>query len=430
MATTFSVSPQEQQKHVWHELLNHNNYSSESEAEQESSDDTAAATSTAAASTSDDSQLQQKSLREWPSYDHVMGDMADADYNHTLTCPFDVVKNQAETSGCSKTICAHGAVCCAKLELFSLPDNYAGTIYTGLLEPASTSEHCILRLSSAMKPPNLEMKSTWARALLYATGEKLRNAKLFPTAALKVFRDKGVRSGNLLFGGSKIGQREADYFAHCMCTSMTEQMPRGVKPFVRKFWKYSDYPLSLGTSDFCTHKADGTTGTSSSANTTTTDQPEFPFALILRPRVATAVTAASPDANTPEPPDAALVDSFDAFLDGVLSTPVGTVLFDVFACPDPFAVPDPSKLQRIGRVTTTSKMIQSAPSDGLFFRHQKKEEDYALKPGWRQALKTQVTIDQGNTKGTIGRLAGWKLFEQHIKEESYEDFEREFERQI
>ena len=51
-------------------------------------------------------------------------------------------------------------------------------------------------------------------------------------------------SGNLLFGGSKVGQRESDYFSHCQCTSMTERMPRLIKPFVKKFWEYSDYPVS------------------------------------------------------------------------------------------------------------------------------------------------------------------------------------------
>jgi hypothetical protein len=405
MATTAtSLSTEEQQQRVWNELLAHNNYPEETTASPQASEG-----------------------RQWPTYDHLIADMADADYHHTLTCPYDVVKNQEETCGRSKTISPHGAVCRAKLELFPLPDNYAGSPYTGLLQPGTNSEHCILRLSSAMRPPNLEITSSWARTLLYASGEKLRNAKLFPTAALKVFR-QDVQSGNLLFGGSKIGQREADYFAHCQASSMTERMPRLVKPFVKKFWRYSDHPLSLGTSEFCTHRNDG------SATETEGDfqtEVNFPFAVILRPcknRNSTASSTASTTTTTPvsssnSTTTDAFADSFDAFLDDVLSTPAGTVLFDVFACPDPFAVPDPSKLQRIGRITTTSEMIQSAPDDGLFFRHQKKEEDYDLRPSWREALKAQVSMDAGKVKGTIGQLAGWKLFEEHINKETYENFE-------
>jgi hypothetical protein len=154
----------------------------------------------------------------------------------------------------------------------------------------------------------------------------------------------------------------------------------------------------------------------------------FPFAVILRPCTdrnnATTSTESTPTTSNSSSKNDAFADSFDAFLDDALTTPAGTVLFDVFACPDPLNVPDPSKLQRIGRITTTSKMIQSAPNDGLFFRHQKKEEDYDLRPLWREALKAQVSLDAGKVKGTIGQLAGWKLFEEHINQETYENFER------
>ena len=194
---------------------------------------------------------------------------------------------------------------------------------------------------------------------------------------------------------------------------MTEQMPRPVKPFVRKFWTYSDYPLSLGVSDFCSCNAEG--------SEIADDGLRFPFAVILRPCVRNDDSHGD---GTAEQNGSNVEDSFDCFLDRTLSVPPGTVLFDVFACPEPTDVPDASKLQRIGRITTTSGMIQSSASDGLFFRHQKKEEDYALRPDWPKALQAQVTINDGRTTGTIGKLAGWKLFEQHIAEGSYVDFER------
>lgn len=265
-----------------------------------------------------------------------------------------------------------------------------------------------------MKPPSLGVQSKWGRAVLYATGEKIRRARLFPCAALKVFR-RGAPSGNLLFGGSKVGQREHDFFAHCLCTSMTEQMPRAVKPFVRKFWTYSDYPLSLGVSDFCRPSSQGDDTVNADADLS------FPFAIILRPRMDGTHHGPSNDATGTN--NGTFEDSFDEFLDRALHIPAGTVLYDVFACPEPQDVPDSSKLQRIGRISTTSAMIKSSAHDGLFFRHQRKEEDYALRPAWRDALKAQVTINQGQTTGTIGTLVGWKLFEQHIGDETYVDFE-------
>jgi hypothetical protein len=220
-------------------------------------------------------------------------------------------------------------------------------------------------------------------------------------------------SGNLLFGGSKIGQREVDYFEHCQCTSMTERMPRAVKPFVGKFWKYSNYPLSLGISEFCSHDTKGAAAT---------PRANFPFALILKPCLHDdhLVDATAADASSGDNADTA----FDGFLDKVMAVQTGKKLFDLYACRNPNDVPDASKLERIGSIYTTSEMLPSKANDGVFFKHQKKEDDYDLRPGWREALKATVAIDDGATKGTVGQLAGWKLFEQHIAEGSYVDFEK------
>lgn len=175
---------------------------------------------------------------------------------------------------------------------------------------------------------------------------------------------------------------------------------------MRKFWKYSDYPLSLGVSEFCSYNVNG--------EEVEADSLSFPFAVILKPCLAAENTAAIPDSES----------AFDNFLERILNVPENTVLFELFACPDPYDVPDPSKLQRIGRVVSTSTMFPSVPNDGLFFKHQKKEDDYNLRPSWRQALQAKISIDDGQIKGTVGQLAGWKLFEQHISQEQYVDFER------
>jgi len=55
---------------------------------------------------------------------------------------------------------------------------------------------------------------------------------------------------------------------------MTERMPYAIKPFVRKFWEYSDYPLSLGVSDFCQPIHN---------NEQEDEELNFPFAVILKP---------------------------------------------------------------------------------------------------------------------------------------------------
>jgi len=192
--------------------------------------------------------------REWPTYAALMTDVAKSDYTHVLECPHDTVdkarikpaedtiskrslfkKKETKIPSFCKSLCAHGVVCLAKMELFpNPPDNNDVAPYTGLLEPGQTVEHCLLRLSSAAKPPAKEMDSVMGRLVLGAVGGKLADAKLFPTAALKAFRGKGVRSGNLLFSGAKTGQPETDFFAHCLCTQVSEKVSRSLKPIIKK----------------------------------------------------------------------------------------------------------------------------------------------------------------------------------------------------
>jgi len=261
-----------------------------------------------------------------------------------------------------------------------------------------------------MKPPSFEIKSKFARSLLLGVaGKKLQNAKLFPTAAVKVFRGGGSHSGNLLLLGCKVGQPEEDYFAHCLSTQATEKMPKMLKPFVKKFWTYSDHPLSLGTSDFCGKSVDGIPVKNDSIN--------FPYIVVFKPIYRGITPSAENDGNN--------FNSFDRFLDDVHSIPEGSHLFDIFAAPDPKSVADPSKLQRIGRIVSTSSMMKSSPNDRLFFKHQRREEDFVFRPNWHgEAKSTQVIMDGGKIKGPVAAIAGWRLFEEQIVCRQYVDYEK------
>lgn len=168
--------------------------------------------------------------------------------------------------------------------------------------------------------------------------------------------------------------------------------------------------MSLGVSEFCATDADGEQVEVSTIN--------FPFALVLKPSAYLQGLTGQDEKIDAE-------SSFDNFLDSVLNLPSGAVLFDLFACADPKDSPDPTKLQRIGRITSTSPMLPSNPNDGIFFKHQKKEDDYKLRPDWTKALQTKVSIDNGKTTGTVGSLAGWKFFEQQIAQGCYIDYENE-----
>ena len=385
------------------------------------------------------------SRRQWPSYDTVVSDITQSDYSENLRCPHDM-RFLSGGNG-SKTLCPHGVVCKAKIEMFDQPPSNQqqdSPQYTGLLKSGQTIEHCIVRLSSAMRPPNDVVKNPVAQAVLRAAGSKLRKARLFPCAAIKCFRGENKDSGNVLFSGCKVGQSETDYFAHCQCTQLSERMSPALKPLVRPFWKYSDHPLSLGISDYCAFDLNGRPPEEGDI--------QFPYVLILNPVMKMGVntttnaslerlnsafatgtcldpsqhsTASTPKgskgANTKKKEKSKKSEPFDNFLDDLKTIEPGTTLFDLFACPEPNAVPDPTRLFRIGRIVTVSEMLPSPPNDNLFFRHQRKEDDFALRPGWKADTKIKCSV--GKDRGTIAKLAGWELFEANIQTKKFVDFE-------
>lgn len=192
-------SPSQQLETVWDHLLQHNTSTCQNEGE-----------------------------KKWPHYKAILDDITTADYTEVLQCPHDIVKKSRKNKnffgngtsdddttfgndGMSKAFCAHGAVVCAKIEMFQsekkeedsdCDDGGCTRKYTGLLSPGTHVENCILRFSTAMKPPAAE-SNPFGKYFLQATGGKLKHAVLFPMVAIKAFRE-GQRSGNLLFAGPKI----------------------------------------------------------------------------------------------------------------------------------------------------------------------------------------------------------------------------------
>eukprot|EP00593_Proboscia_inermis_P014733 CAMPEP_0171298656 /NCGR_PEP_ID=MMETSP0816-20121228/7441_1 /TAXON_ID=420281 /ORGANISM="Proboscia inermis, Strain CCAP1064/1" /LENGTH=285 /DNA_ID=CAMNT_0011773867 /DNA_START=77 /DNA_END=934 /DNA_ORIENTATION=- len=285
-----------------------------------------------------------------------------------------------------------------------------------------------------MKPPIAE-KNKFGKFLFKAIGGKLKKAKLFPMVAIKCFR-QNIRSGNLLFAGRKIGQPSLDFFRHCLCTQMTERVPLPLKPFIQKFYSYSVNPLSLGVSDFCSsnEKGEGVeveVPVPLRASSTSADVPvgerqplNFPYVLMIKPvyREDRQITPSASTGTSSEEEESSR--DFDGFVHDLMKVPSGSVLFDLFACPTPHSALDAKKIQRIGRIVSTSEMIMSCPNDGLFFRHQKKEEDLELRPEWKEEVKARCTPDGGKTVGTIDRLVGSTILEQLIEARQYIDFEK------
>ncbi|CAK9014292.1 unnamed protein product [Durusdinium trenchii] len=204
-------------------------------------------------------------------------------------------------------------------------------------------------------------------------GESLDHGPCAPAMALKFFRGGQAPSGNLLLVGQP-SSIEKDGVGQCLCSQSAQVGCDGAdsNPLLSR---HSVWPHATGLSAFAALGQDGRE-TRGGLNG---EVVECPWALILQP-VGHMPEAPKPRSSRsgPAPP-----------LQQMLQTPPGTVLYEVYACPSPGAAFESGWLQLIGRIISASKFILEPISENLHqlrFRHQKKEEDYVLRPEWLQEL--------------------------------------------
>ena len=280
------------------------------------------------------------------------------------------------------------------------------------------AKNCLIRLSTAAQPAP-QPKGWMARfGMMMASpiAGKIVDSSLFPFVAVKACRD-GVEcpSANLLFAGCKTGQPSRHFLKHAVATMMTEKVGLALMPFVSNLRKHSAHPLALGVSDWARIEESGAP----------CDAPRFPWAVILMPtdvaRAALKEGLAACDSGGGRGSSGAAPHAprFDGYIDALTAgLAVGTALYDVFACPAPVDACVDGRLQRIGRFVTTSAFVHSGPTSSLFFKHQAKEEDYALRPEWLDQLSLPCD------GGTVATHAAWKTFAQQIEAARFVDCEQ------
>jgi hypothetical protein len=101
-------------------------------------------------------------------------------------------------------------------------------------------------------------------------------SKLFPCAAIKAFRAGGP-SANLLFAGRKVGQQEAGFLAHALCTHATEKAAAPLQHVVERLRQHSRWPTHTGLSDFAAEEAP------SGERDRGAGRVVFPWCLVLQP---------------------------------------------------------------------------------------------------------------------------------------------------
>lgn len=257
-----------------------------------------------------------------------------------------------------KRVSGQGAVCLVRLQWYNHP-------YSGLFRRA---DYGLARFSSAL-PANLDAPEC---PIMGSAPGSLKEAVVIPFVAFKFFRADNCSKirldaeespfpgcGTLLFGGRKTGQKEWDYFSQPLASTLTERCSLILRPILRSFQRYSKYPTHTGLSDFASYSQNGSAVPSG--------QIRFPWALLLRPVVATR-------------------DSHPCnYLKQLQRLPAGVRLYEMFACDNPSeAVTGP--LHHIGDVVSCSKFVESSLERRLRFRHQLKEEDYEVRPQWKEAL--------------------------------------------
>jgi len=202
--------------------------------------------------------------------------------------------------------------------------------YTGLFKGA---EYGIMRFSSSTKPG---YNNVWT-----------------PSFGLKLLRD-GAMSANLVTMPQLDATpcAESNFFQHDYNTKLPRPDSWLSNWIGRKFLQATNCPLQCGVSVFATEE-----GVS----------PNFPYWLKFRNTDGLNVTW---------PCDYDALINYDW---GEELTP-GTVLFDVMAYPAPDAEPF-----EIGKIVLTGRIARSKFGDEqLLIKHQRKEEDFALRPDWME----------------------------------------------
>ena len=107
------------------------------------------------------------------------------------------------------------------------------------------------------------------------------------------------------------------------------------------------------------------------------------------------------------------------FITQLLRIPKDSVIYDIYCIPTPNCLteklqnlPHNVAIERVGRICTTSEFVQTTYDQQIFFKHQRKEEDYVLRPEWLEDLQT------------VHANTGSSFFETHIQNGKFVDFEK------
>ena len=186
-----------------------------------------------------------------------------------------------------------------------------------------------------------------------------------PGLSLKLFRD-GIPSSNMLAMESLEGQTSGNFFEFDFSNHLAPATTRLLQYVGRRFGRYSCPSTRTGLSEIAmsTEYINGATGEEEDFTTI-----EFPYRIVFRPNPALTQQFSS---FSPE----------QSLFDTLADIPVGTKLYDIYAVSFPDGNEESEEEENhVGHLELTRALQPSVIGDNvLFFRHQKIEEDYTLRP--------------------------------------------------
>ena len=211
--------------------------------------------------------------------------------------------------------------------------------FTGIFKTGNP--HLLLRLSLTSKPD----ETTTA-----------------PGIAVKFFRDY-IPSANFLAMYTLEGQvGSGNFFKHNFSNHLAKSSEFILSLVSAKFGRYSSPSEMVGVSDIAAYE--GTTRVPDA-------EIQFPYQVVMKPNPVL----------TEQFKDAKPLDSLEEMLSEI---PVGTTLYDLYGSTEPEFISKDAKMLFIGSIKTTSDIFYSKNGDNkLFFRHQKMQDDFDLRPKWR-----------------------------------------------
>lgn len=245
---------------------------------------------------------------------------------------FDTPGDELECgwTGCrNKTIHAQGNV--AKIQW----NSYGSHPYTGMFKGSDSG---FARLSVA-KPVDT------------------KTPNLAPGMGVKLLRD-GMDSANFVCMFSVDGQPSLNFFENDFVNHIPDPTDPFLKPLEARFATQTKWIQTVGLSEMASADQSGNTEA----------LPVFPWSLRFAP---------NPTFNFPS----TAADGYTDYMSDLATIPAGTKLYDVYAMDQPAELGGTE--MKIASIQTASPLTTSNWGDEhLYFRHQRMDDDLALKPEW------------------------------------------------